>query len=136
MKHLIVFLIIFSFFVPVVNAADEYSGITPDSKLYFLKIWYEKIVLFFTFDAVKKAEKYKEFAEQRILEAKEMILQGKGDLLKKPGEIFNSYLNKAQEKLENAVQGAIKQKKDDLRTSLEQKIEEIKNKIKEAINIW
>lgn len=136
MKQLIVLIILFSFFIPVVNAANEYSGITPDSKVYFLKIWYEKIILFFTFDAVKKAEKYKEFAEKRILEAKEMILQGKDELIKKPGEIFRSYLAKAQKKLENAVQGAIERKKDDLKTSLDQKIQEIKNKIKESINIW
>jgi len=108
----------------------------PDSPFYFLKIWYEKIVLFFTFDAAKKAEKYKIFAEKRAYEIKQLTAKGKGDLIEKPKEIYKSYLNKAKEKLEKAIQKAIDQKKEDLKQKLEQKLEEIKNKIIQAIDLW
>jgi thymidylate kinase len=117
---------------------DDLPGpqIMPDSSFYFLKIWYEKIVLFFTFDVVKKAERYKTFAEKRAYEAKEMFKQGKDELAEKTKEIYKSYLDKARERLEKAVQKAMRQGREKLQQELEQKVDEIKNKIKEAVNLW
>lgn len=117
---------------------DDLPGpsVMPDSPFYFLKIWYEKIVLFFTFDAVKKVEKYKTFAEKRAYEIKEMIERGKEDLAEKPKEIYKSYLNKALNKLEGLIKKATERKKEELRQELEKKVEEIKNKLKQAIKIW
>ena len=71
---------------------DDLPGpeIMPDSVFYFLKIWYEKIVLFFTFNLEKKAEKYKIFAEKRAYEIKQLITKGKGDLAEKPKETLDN----------------------------------------------
>ena len=141
MKKVIIILILFGFLLSaskvLAKFPDDLPGpkIMPDSKLYFLKLWYEKIVLFFTFDAIKKAEKYKIFAEKRLYEIKQMIEQGKRDLTEKPKEIYKSYLNKAKEKLEKAIQEAIDQKKEELKQELEKRIDDIVNKIKEAINL-
>ncbi len=152
MKEIIILIIIFSFLLIPIQAnpprvgspsrveagfPDDLPGpqIMPDSPFYFLKIWYEKIVLFFTFDAAKKAEKYKTFAEKRAYEAREMVEKGRGDLADKLKETYKSYLNKAKEKLERAVEKAMNQKKEQLRKELEQRVEEIKIKIKEAVNL-
>ncbi|MDP2947733.1 MAG: DUF5667 domain-containing protein, partial [Nanoarchaeota archaeon] len=81
--------------------------IEPDSKLYFLKIWWEKVVIFFTFDAESRAERYKAFAEKRAAEAKEMALQGKMELANKLKDTYNRYLNKAKDALNKAIQDAI-----------------------------
>jgi len=141
-------ILIFSFFFlsPNIQADSSIEGtkssenlkrleIMPDNPFYFLKIWYEKIVLFFTFDATKKAERYKAFAEKRVYEMKKMAEEGKDSLIKKAKNICESYLNKAQEKLEKAVKKAVEQKKEKLIQELEKKIEEIKIKIKETINL-
>jgi len=108
----------------------------PDSKLYFLKIWWEKIVVFFTFDLAKKAEKYKTFAEKRAYEGKEMIKQGRQDLADKQKELYKYYLNKAKETLEKAIQKAMEKKKEELAKELETRVDEIKNKLKESFKIW
>lgn len=142
MKKILILILILGFFLPANNTwakfPDDLPGpnIMPDSPFYFLKIWYEKIVLFFTFNLEKKAEKYKIFAEKRAYEIKQLITKGKGDLAEKPKEIYKSYLDKAKQKLEKAIQKAIDKKKDDLRQRLEQKLEEIKNKIMQTINLW
>ena len=123
--------------IGMASVLDELPGpeVMPDSPFYFLKIWYEKIVLFFTFSTTKKAEKYKIFAEKRIYEIKKMTDKGRQDLAEKVKEVYKSYLNKAQEKLEKAIRKALEQKKEELMRELEKKIEEIKIKIKETINL-
>lgn len=142
MKKIIIFVIIFSFLLSankiLAKFPDDLPGprVMPDSPFYFLKTWYEKIVIFFTFDAIKKAEKYKIFAEKRAYEAKEMIIKGKDELAEKQKELYNFYLNKAKEKLEKALQRAIKQGKEEAKKELEKKVEEIKIKINETIKLW
>lgn len=142
MKKILILIIIFTFFLPTTfgqaRFPDDLPGpkVMPDSPFYFLKIWYEKIVLFFTFDVVRKAERYKTFAGKRAYEAKEMLKQGKEELAEKSREIYKEYLNKARERLEKAAQKAMRQGKEKLQQELEQKVDEVKNKIKEAINLW
>ena len=110
--------------------------ISADSKLYFLKIWWEKLVLLFTFDAEKRAERYQAFAEKRVDEGREMLLKGKIGLSDKLKEVYKSYLNKAKAALEKALQKAIEKQKENLKQQIEGKIDEIINKIKDSINLW
>lgn len=140
MRIFIVFIIIFSFtFANVAEAKfpDDLPGpkVMPDSPFYFLKIWYEKFILFFTFDAVKKADKYKTFAEKRAYEIKEMLAKGKNDLVKKLKDAYKSSLNKAKEKLEKAINKAVEQKRQELKQELERKLDEIKLRLIESINL-
>lgn len=141
MKKIIIGLIVFGLFIPVASALAKFPddlpivSAMPDSIFYFLKIWYEKAIIFFTFDLTARAERYKIFAEKRAYEADEMIKEGKVDLAQKAEEMYKSYLDKAQEALEKAIQKAIDKKKEELKQELEKKVEEIKNQIKESINL-
>ena len=141
MKKIIIAVIILGCFISNNFAwakfPDDLPGphLMPDSKLYFLKIWWEKIVVFFTFDLAKKAEKYKTFAAKRAYEAKEMIKKGKQDLADKQKELYRYYLNKAQEKLEKAIQKAMEKKKEDLKKDLEKQVEDIKIKLKQSFKL-
>jgi len=141
MRKIIIPVIIFGLFIPAVSALakfpDDLPGpsIMPDSHFYFLKIWYEKIVIFFTFDLTKKAERYKTFAEKRAYEAQEMMKEGKFDLAEKAKETYILYLNKAKDALEAAIQKAIDKKKDELKQQLDKKVEDITNQIKQSINL-
>ena len=142
MRKIIIAIIIGGLFFSTNSAwarfPDDLPGphLMPDSKLYFLKIWYEKIVLFFTLDLTKKAERYRTFAEKRLYEAEEMIKKGKQELANKQKELYKYYLNKAQEKLEKAIQKAMEKKKEELAKELQKQVEDIKNKLKESIKIW
>ena len=141
MKKIIIGLIVFGLFLPAAAALAKFPddlpvfSAMPDSIFYFLKIWYEKAVLFFTFDLVARAERYKTFAEKRAYEADEMVKEGKVDLAVKLEETYKSYLNKAKEVLEKAIQKAIDKKKEALKQELDKKVEEIMNKLKESINL-
>lgn len=142
MRKIIIFLILFSFIISTNFAwakfPDDLPGphLMPDNKLYFLKIWYEKIVVFFTFNLAKKAEKYKIFAEKRAYEAKEMIKEGKKDLALKQEELYRYYLNKAYDALEKAIQKAMAKKKEGLVKELQKQVEDIKIKLKESFKVW
>lgn len=142
MKKIIISVIIVGFFFSTNFAwakfPDDLPGphLMPDSKLYFLKIWYEKIVVFFTFDLAKKAEKYRIFAEKRVYEGKEMIKKGKQELADKQKELYKYYLNKAEKALEKAIQKAMAKKKEEAAKELEKQVEDIKNKLKESFKIW
>ncbi|MBU4285046.1 hypothetical protein KKF60_00260 [Patescibacteria group bacterium] len=109
--------------------------ISADSKFYFLKIWWEKIVIFFTFGAENRAERYKVFAEKRVIEAKEMLLKGNTELAEKLNGVYQSYLNKAKDALNNAIQKAIEKQKENLKQALEEKLDEIMQKIKDSLSI-
>jgi len=109
---------------------DELPGpeIMPDSKLYFLKIWYEKIITFFNFGDTNKAERYSEIAEKRLHEAKRMAEQGKQKLTEKALEQYQKYLDKAVKKaneLEQKAKQAVKDK-------VKQKIDQTLGKITES----
>lgn len=141
MKKVIIILILLGFVVSanhvLAGFPDDLPGpkISPDSKLYFLKIWWEKIVIFFTFDPVKRAERYKMFAEKRAYEAKEMLLKGKTGLADKLKEVYTAYLNKAKDALNKAIQKAVDKGKESLKQQLEKMVDEIMNKIKEGIKL-
>ncbi|MDP2934455.1 MAG: DUF5667 domain-containing protein [bacterium] len=150
MKKIIIIVIIFGLFIPVYFGASlprrsaaqagfpddlPIFSAMPDNVFYFLKIWYEKIVIFFTFDLVKRAERYTTFAEKRAYEAEEMVKEGKVDLAAKVEETYKSYLNKAKEALEKAIQKAIDKKKEALKQELDKKVEDVMNKLKESINL-
>jgi len=138
-RKTIIFLIVCGLFVPVAQAWAKFPddlpivSAMPDSPFYFLKIWYEKIVIFLTFDLVKRGERYKTFAEKRAYEADQMMKEGKVDLAQKIEESYRFYLNKAKETLERAIQKAIENKKEQLKQELDKKVDEIIDKLRESL---
>ncbi len=141
MKKTIILIVLVGFFViasgVLAATSDNLSGpnISPDSKLYFLKVWWEKIVLIFTFDAQKRAEKYQVFAEQRAEEIKQMIAAGKPEIAEKLKNIYQTYLNKAKDALNKEIQKAMDKGKESLKQQLEKMVDDLMNKIKEGIKI-
>ncbi len=141
MEKIIISVIIAGFFFSTNFAwakfPDDLPGphLMPDNTFYFLKIWYEKVVIFFTFDLVKRAERYKTFAEKRLYEGQEMIREGKQELAQKQEGLYKYYLNKAQAALEKAIQKAIAKKKEQVAQELQKTLEDIKNKLKESIRL-
>lgn len=141
MGKIILILIILGFFISVSHVLAAFPNDLPgpkipaDSKFYFLKIWWEKIVAFFTFGAENRAERYKAFAEKRAAEAKEMLLKGNAELAEKLKGVYQSYLDKAKDALNKAIQKAINKQKENLKQQLEQKLEEIMKKIKDSLSI-
>ncbi len=141
MKKVIIFLILLGFIISANHALAGFPNdlpgpkINPDSKLYFLKIWWEKIVLLFTFDAKARAERYEAFAEKRAAEAKEMILKGKPEIAEKLKNVYQTYLNKAKDALNKEIQKAIDKGKESLKQQLEKMVEDLINKIKEGIKL-
>jgi hypothetical protein len=109
--------------------------INPDSKLYFLKVWWEKIVLLFTFDAKARAERYEAFAEKRLTEAKEMVSKGKPEIAEKLKNVYQKYLDKAKNVINKEIQKAIEKGKEGLKQQLEKMAEDLMNKIKESIKL-
>ena len=138
-KHMKRAIILFVLLGVVIGANHVYASfsdnIKPDSKLYFLKTWWEKIVLFFTFDAEKRAEKYQLYAEEKAGEIEEMVAAGKPAIAEKLKGVYEKYLNKAKDALNVAIQKAIDKGKDALKQQLEQMVEDLMNKIKEGIKI-
>jgi len=141
-EKIIIFLILFSFMVSTntvwAKFPDDLPGphLMPDDKFYFLKLAYEKVVLFLTFNLAKKAERYKTFAEKRLYEGQQMIKEGKQELADKQEELYKYYLNKAKETLEKAIQKAMEKKKEELAKELQLRAEEIKNKLSESFKLW
>jgi len=133
MRNFIIFLIIVFIVLMFLGIKGKLPSvlpikIAPDSKLYFLETWYEKMVLFFTFfDPEQKAEQYRIYAEKRLDEAQELIVEGKNDLAQKKQELYKYYLGKAKDALEQAIQRAIRRGEEELIDQLNKKIEEIKN---------
>ena len=142
MEKIIISIIILGFFFSTNFAwakfPDDLPGphLMPDNKFYFLKLAYEKVVLFLTFNLAKKAERYKTFAEKRLYEGQQMIKEGKQELANKQEELYKYYLNKAKETLEKAIQKAMDKKKEELANQLRLQVEEIKNKLSESIKLW
>ena len=138
----IISLILFSFIVStnsvLAKFPDDLPGphLMPDDKFYFIKLAYEKVVLFLTFNLVKKAERYKTFAEKRFDEGQEMIKRWKEELANKQEELYKYYLNKAKDTLEKAIQKAMARKKEELTGQLQTQLEDIKIKIQESFKVW
>lgn len=127
MKKLIFSLILVSFLFGIsfvsTHALDEKQnlpspGITPDSSLYFLKEWKEKIQLFFTLNAENKAKQYLHLAEVRLAEYQKMIDKGKTEIAEKTLAKYEKQLDKALAKVEE-----LKQKGKDVK-DISQKLEE------------
>lgn len=104
--------------------------IMPDSPFYFLKIWYEKVVTFFSWGAAKKAERYSKIAERRLYEAEQMAKKGKQELTKRLLKEYEKYLNKALGKLKELK----KQAKAKLKQGINQRIEEIKIRAQKLVD--
>jgi len=136
MKKIIVFIVLLGFIIGTNHVFASFSdNIKPDSKLYFLKIWWEKIVLFFTFDAAKRAEKYRLYAEEKAKQAEKMVVDGKPAIAEKLKNIYETYLNKAKDILNKAIQKAVEKGKEEMKQRLEKMIEDLMNKIKESIKL-
>ena len=141
MKKIIVIFIFLGFIISANHVLAAFPNdlpgpkINPDSKLYFLKVWWEKIVLAFTFNPVKKAEAYKAFAEKRAVEAQEMIAQGKPIIAEKLNAVYKDYLNRAKDLLNKEIQKAIDKGKETLKQQLQKMVDDVMNRIKEGIKI-
>lgn len=88
---------------PTVDYYLPYPGILPDNILYPLKMVRDKILLFLTFDPVKKAERLLLFADKRVNAAKSLIEGGKV-------ELGISTMTKGEKYLEQAIAQAEKAK--------------------------
>lgn len=99
---LVVLLLLFSFGTTVLAQENDLPdpGMTPDSPFYFFKTWKEKVQLFFTFGAEKKAKQYLHLAEVRLAEYKKMVEKEKTEIAQKTKEKYEKQLGKALEKAE------------------------------------
>ena len=75
------------------------AGITPDSKLYFLDKWGEKIGMFFAFSEERKIEKSFRYAEERLSEIEKMSDKAKDKIPEEALDNYEKHMNKAQERL-------------------------------------
>lgn len=76
------------------------AGLTPDSPLYFLKSWKERIQLFFTFSAENKARQYMHLAGVRLAEYQRMLEKGKTEIAEKTLAKYEDQLGRALKKFE------------------------------------
>lgn len=106
MRKLILSLIIFSLLFGAMSFAQETDlpnpGLAPDGPFYFLDTLGEKIVMFFTFGAEKKAEKALEFAEEKLAEAKAMAEKNKTKAAEKANQKYQKFLGIANQKTQEA----------------------------------
>lgn len=82
---------------PIFERELPAAGILPDSPLYMFKKLFESVDLFLTFDEAAKAEKYLNYAELRLVEAKEMVEKGKPEYVDELLEEYEDKLEKANE---------------------------------------
>ncbi|MFZ5366060.1 MAG: DUF5667 domain-containing protein [Patescibacteria group bacterium] len=89
---------------PTVDYYLPYPGILPDHLLYPIKMIRDRVLLFLTFDPVKKAERLLLYADKRIGAAKALIEGGKV-------ELGISTMTKGEKYLEQAIAQAEKAQK-------------------------
>lgn len=77
------------------------SGLAPDSFFYFLDVWGEKIVLFFTFNAANKTERALNYAEEKLAEAKEMVKKNDIENLEKSLKKYQGYIFLINKKIDD-----------------------------------
>ena len=77
-------------------------GLTPDSPFYFLEIIIEEIGTFFTFGDLKKAERYRTLAAERLAEAKAVVEKGKPEFVEKTLQRYENQLNNSIARAEKA----------------------------------
>jgi len=134
MKKIIIFIIFILFLLCSVNiwantanVLDSLPGpeIMPDSSFYPLKIWYEKIVTFFSFGDAKKAERYSKLSEKRLYEIEKMAEKGKEKLTQKLLEEYKKLLNKAFSKVEEMKKEAQDKAKQEAKEKINQTLEKV-----------
>lgn len=131
MRNILILTITILFLFSVVGAKasilDELPGpeIMPDSFFYPLKIWYEKIVTFFSWGTAKKAERYSEIAERRLYEAEKMAEKGKEKLTERLLAEYQKYLNKTLEKADELKKEAKETAKKKTKEKIDQTLEKI-----------
>ena len=84
------------------------AGLSPESKLYFLKKWKEGIELFLTFNKEKKIEKRLKLSEIRLAEYGQLLDKGNID---KASQILDDY-QKQTDKIQSDIESLKKAKKD------------------------
>jgi len=106
MKKIILPIIILSLLFGVVSFAQEAEppspGLTPDSPFYFLDTLGEKIGMFFTFGAEKKAERALQYAEEKLAEVKAMAEKNKPESAEKANQGYQDFLSLANAKTQEA----------------------------------
>ncbi len=75
-------------------------GLTPDSPFYFLKMWRERIVMFFTFSSQSKVERALSYAQEKMAEFKLMAQKNKMKATEKAKREYENYLDKVNENIE------------------------------------
>jgi len=100
---------------PELYEDDTEAGVTPDSLFYGLDRAMERISLALTFNKAKKTEKGLKYAEERLMEVKQMIEENKVDKAVKAQEHHAKALERAKEAL-----GKVKDPED---------VEQLKNKV-------
>ncbi len=79
-KKILILSISLLFLAGIASAQELEAGkptILPDSPFYFLKEWNRQIQSFFTFNSLSKAELKEKFADEKLIELKEMVEQEK-----------------------------------------------------------
>ncbi|MBA7493662.1 Foldase protein PrsA [subsurface metagenome] len=96
--------LIFSFGTEVLAQEVELSdpGLTPDSPFYFLDTLGERIGMFFTFGAEKKAEKAIKYAEEKLAEVMAMVEKNQTEALEKANKNYQGFLGLANIKIQEA----------------------------------
>ena len=86
----------------VLNETEETVEpiILPDSPLYFLKLFKEKVSLWLTFGAEKEVNKYLKLARLRMAEYQKMLEKGKPETAQKVLARYEETLNKVLTKVE------------------------------------
>lgn len=122
MKNIIVTIIVvgilwLGLFSPVLAQSSSDSKIMPDSFWYPVKIFYEDIITFFTFDNLARAKRYLDLANDRLTEIDAMRQKGDMEQVQKTLVRYQNTFKKAQdtilvaraqgEKVEDAVKEAI-----------------------------
>ena len=101
---LIISIILFSFGTGVLAQEAELPdpGLTPDSPFYILETITERIITFFTFGDLKKAERHVTLAAERLAEARAVVEKGKPELAEKTLSRYEMQLNNSIARAERA----------------------------------
>lgn len=86
--------------------------ILPDSSFYFLKNWGRSIQNFFTFNPVRKAELKLKFANEKLIETKELVEKKKNSELIKEGiKNYQEEIEKIKEEVDKIKEKAVENPK-------------------------
>lgn len=109
-------------------------GTDPDSPLYFLKSWKERIQTFFSFGAENKAKQYLHLAGVRLAEYQRMMEKGKADIAERTLAKYEDQLGRALEKLEELKTRGddVKELTDQLKGATEKHLEVLQENLAKA----